>query len=366
MKTRCSPSLIAALLLISLAGGARGAEPGHDLHLADAASEYAVAAHSSGDFLVAWTDTGDGGGFGRRVHARRFGPDGRPRGEALVLGSAPPAGEPAFPSVAAVGNGRYWVAWTRVEQGIRRAVARRVGTVGVRELVRLGDGVEQAAVAGLRDGTWASVTLAADGQLVATVRSGSSGLPFRRVVVARRASHFALDSYFTGSFLVLHGAVARGVPQGLRLARFGPGAEFLGDTLVTAAADAGLPSLSVNFGEGRALAAWVSGGQVFYRLYRPSGAAVGPGRRLGAAATTVDAALLPGGEGLLVWYRFASGGSPILARRLDRQGNPVGPVFVVDAQGRAPLADGRGRAGYVAVWSNQPADDSLRGLLLPP
>lgn len=69
-----------------------------------------VAVLDNGDFVIAWQDNSGADGSGSGIEARVFHADGTPVGDAFVVDQRT-AGDQLAPSVAAIGDGRFVVAW---------------------------------------------------------------------------------------------------------------------------------------------------------------------------------------------------------------------------------------------------------------
>ena len=136
---RGTPSLVAAALLVLLAvplaaAPALGPQVQVNVSTLDTNANPQVAAFPDGGFVVVWQATAKTGAKPVVFHARSFAPDGSPAGGEFLLVRPEPASDYSFlDGVAAIGNGRFVVAWEQL-----RPVAPAIGHVFMQVFSRAG------------------------------------------------------------------------------------------------------------------------------------------------------------------------------------------------------------------------------------
>jgi hypothetical protein len=346
-----------------------GQELGPEFAVGPKAAEYEVAAEEAGGFLVAWKSETDAT---KRLFVRRFAADGAALGGALLLGNAD-GGGPQSLAMTSVGNGRYVVAWVRRSQGSDRIVARRVGPDGLGRLKDLGAAVQGfgsgLALAGLGHGEWASAVAYARpvapfgfGGIWLTLRS-PSGAPRRTVRVTKSGFTPALVADRPGAVLAAYRTAIPGGPETLRCQlRGADGRQLAAATVTSTEGDiSSIPWLAAD-GHGRFVTGWVQAQSLRLRFFEPAMKAAGEAFDTGLEGGSATLAMDPSGSVLAaasLAIEFFD--SPILGRRYDRLGEPVGEAFEIATADGPPAAAALAQGRFVVVWRT---GDALRARLV--
>jgi hypothetical protein len=300
----------------------------------------AVAADSSGNFVVVWSSYGQDGSYSG-VYAQRFDSSGAPLGPEFRVNSYTSRHQ-RHPSVAVGATGDFVVTWESTEE-----FTTATDTFGQRYL--------------------------------------SSGVPvgpeFRvntTIAFSQFGADVAADS--SGNFVVVWASEYQGSPNGpviwgQRYASTGVplGPEFRVGTVPPNSIQ--LPSSVESTPTGDFVVVWYtccSFAEIFGQRFAASGAPLGTEFRVNTFTTgyqsRADIALDASGNFVVVWTSAAQDGAGdgIFGQRYDSSGAPLGPEFRVntyttsDQRRPSVAADALGR--FVVVWDSQLQDGSGTGV----
>lgn len=298
-----------------------------------------VGVAADGSFVVAWdTDT-------RSVWARRFGPDGAPRGGDIAVSQS--AALHRDPAIAVAPDGAFAVAWELAQAGDGDIALRRFAA----------DGAPLAGEQNLQIG-------AAEAAL--QINPAVAALPAGRLAVAWEQTE--LTSLVPASELWLQPLDAAGSLTGAALSVASASGVELRD-----------PALSVN-ASGALMVAWaafsVGDGAVYVRAYDQNAQPLGPATPVSPAAQAERSApalaLSADGTAAAAWLEATQDGdapAQVVARPLTATGTPAGapsePRATVQTALPAStplLAIGPATGGPLWVaWSQTPPDQQTGG-----
>lgn len=298
------------------------------------------------------------------------------------------------PSVGAVPNGEFVVAWSSYGQfdgcyGYQLSLcdsvhARRISAVGEpidgEIQVSTSTVVTQKSPAVARDAdgdfvvAWDSdVFLFGPGSVSARLfdaEGTAQGPPIVVNPVTGAQRDAAVDLAADGAFVVVWQHQSLNLMEtGIYGRRFDAAGQPLGDGFaVRPASQAGAraPTVAMS-GAGSFVVAWLAG-RVSARRYDEAGQAVGDSFVVSGVDPASSPAIAMNGSGgfVIAWSRWISDQQEIAARRYDADGLPLGPEFQVNAyttglqSGAAVGVDGAGR--FLVVWQSELQDGSGSGI----
>lgn len=294
-----------------------------------------VVSLSDGRFVVSWM-SGEGGSQPQEIRARVYEADGTPTGDDFIVNSTT-AGEQSYPSISALSEGRFLVAWRSNDAGssfdIRARVYNADGSAADDFIVANTGAIEEQS----------SVTGLSNGGFVVTWTTVNGGYDIRGRLYQ-----------------------ADGVPVGGDFAIGTSPSEERGQQNV------------IGLNDGRFLITWASReGSASYevrgRLYNADGTPAGSDFLVNTTSAgqqyVPSATSLSDGRFVVSWYSDETGGE-IRCRLFDADGQPAGDDFILNTTtgglqyepSIAALSDGR----VVASWLSFEESSSyeIRGTIL--
>lgn len=290
-----------------------------------------IAALPDGGWVVAWTSFGQGGA-GAGVYQQRYAADGSPVGGETLLANTVNVSEQYYPSVTGLAGGGWVVTWMANGDGFATGVFQQVfdaagATVGSVAQVNLTSAGYQG---------YPSVTALADGGWVVAWDS-TPGAASLLDLYQRR-----YDSSGTGGAETLVNTTTAGPDR---------------DASVTFLADGGW------------IITWTDGTDIYQQRYEADGDPLGGETLVNTTADTHDlpavAALTDGGW-VVTWQSSAGGVNDIHQQRYDEDGLPVGGEVLVngttDNQQQTPTVTGLADGGWVVTWTSNLQDGDSWGI----